>query len=178
MATTGNSASLHDATRTDPRDWSYISEGGATIVFSYNGPPHPHFSGTVLRLRKIEIKPPPKEIFKPLDYAEGVDDTSSEDDGGEESSDDDDEPDDPSIAFQNRITSRIISPKHLPRLEAVKVGRSWLEHLKKHGEKRRPESRRTIDTIDTGKKKAVLATDLVGGAGWAVEIKVREPRIA
>ena len=29
------------------------------------------------------------------------------------------------------------------------------------------------DRIDVSKTKAVLATDLVGGKGWAVEIKVR-----
>ena len=37
---------------TSPHDWKYVSEGGSTIVFSYAGPPHPHFDGTALRLRK------------------------------------------------------------------------------------------------------------------------------
>ncbi|KAG8952194.1 Inositol-pentakisphosphate 2-kinase [Tulasnella sp. 419] len=162
---------LADVTLTSPEDWSYISEGGATIVFSYAGPNHPEFSGTVLRLRKIEIKPPPKEIFKPLDIAEGVNETSSESESDGETSSDDDEPDDPTIAFQSKITSKIIPPKHLPRLEPVKLRRRWLERLAKLGEKDRPEARKTVDNIDVKKTKGVLATDLVGRSGWAVEIK-------
>ena len=38
--------------RTSPNDWKYISEGGATLVFSYRGPPHPILTGKVLRLKK------------------------------------------------------------------------------------------------------------------------------
>lgn len=37
---------------TSPTDWKYISEGGATVVFSYRGPSHPILTGNVLRLRK------------------------------------------------------------------------------------------------------------------------------
>ena len=42
---------LISVTDTSPQDWKYISEGGATIVFSYTGD-NPLFNGTVLRLRK------------------------------------------------------------------------------------------------------------------------------
>ena len=38
--------------QTSPTHWKYISEGGATAVFSYRGPPHPILTGKVLRLRK------------------------------------------------------------------------------------------------------------------------------
>ena len=40
------------AATTEPSHWKYVSEGGATVVFSYIGPTDPHFDGTVLRLRK------------------------------------------------------------------------------------------------------------------------------
>lgn len=145
-------------------------------MFSYSGPPNPAFTGTVLRLRKIEIQPPPKEIYKPLDVAEGIHEASSEEDEtGDEtsSSEDEDEPDDPTIAFQARITSKLIPPAHLPRLEPAKVKRHWLEKLAKRAEHQRAASRRAVDGIDVRKKKGVLATDLIGGAGWAVEIKVQ-----
>lgn len=35
-----------------PSDWRYVSEGGATVVFSYIGDNNPQFNNTVLRLRK------------------------------------------------------------------------------------------------------------------------------
>lgn len=41
-----------NVTDSDPSHWKYISEGGATIVFSYIGPYHVNLSGLVLRLRK------------------------------------------------------------------------------------------------------------------------------
>ena len=41
--------------QTKPPNWKYVSEGGATIVFSYAGPSHPDFDGTVLRLRKSTL---------------------------------------------------------------------------------------------------------------------------
>ncbi|KIO28730.1 hypothetical protein M407DRAFT_6633 [Tulasnella calospora MUT 4182] len=162
-----------DVSQTHPHDWSYVSEGGATIVFSYSGPPSKEFSGTVLRLRKITAQPPPQEIYKPLDIAEGIDQASSEEDDGYDtsSSEDEDEPEDPTIAFQSRITSKLIPPEHLPRLEPAKLKRHFLEKLAKRGDKKRPQSRKDVDRIDTHKKKGVIATDLIGGNGWAVEIK-------
>ncbi|KAJ3821339.1 inositol-pentakisphosphate 2-kinase [Lentinula raphanica] len=46
---------LLDVTLTSPNDWKYISEGGATIVFSYCGPPDERFDERVLRLKKQTI---------------------------------------------------------------------------------------------------------------------------
>ncbi|KAI5120489.1 hypothetical protein M0805_006509 [Coniferiporia weirii] len=139
------------ASTTSPSDWRYVSEGGATIVFSYCGPSNPLFSGTVLRLRKATIQhSAPKDGNR---YGENG------------------EPDDPSIAFQHKVTSQLISPAYLPRLETVGVNRSWLEILRRSSEDARPSERRRKDDIDVRRRKAVLATDLVGGEGWAVEIK-------
>ena len=137
-------------TATSPTDWKYISEGGSTIVFSYIGPPNPDFDETALRLRKV-------------DHDASLTDTPSFEEV---------EPDDPSIIFQHRIIERIFPRHHLPLLDAVKVDRPWLEQLARLTEEHRPSERRKRDKIDTHKHKAVLATDLVGGLGWAVEIKV------
>ena len=136
---------------TQPSDWNYISEGGSSIVFSYSGPSNPTFDGTALRLRKV----PNHEhdtVIEP----------------GQE------EPDDPTIVFQHRVIQRLVPAEYVPRLETVHVERTWLEQLATSSEDRRPAERRAKDRIDLGKRKAVLATDLVGGAGWAVEIKVRD----
>ncbi|PVG01131.1 hypothetical protein CPB86DRAFT_782039 [Serendipita vermifera] len=144
----------HDPTQTNVKDWSYVSEGGATMVFSYAGPPHAVFSRTVLRVRKA-----------PLPVAD--------DSHGPTAVDQDEivEPDDPSIEFQNRVTSLIIPPQHLPVMESLRVNREWLTQLAEHVKDKRPELRKLKDDIDLSRKKAVLATDLVGGKGWAVEIK-------
>ncbi|KAL5529538.1 hypothetical protein ACEPAG_5523 [Sanghuangporus baumii] len=151
------------ASSTSPDDWKYVSEGGATIVFSYRGPPHPVFSGTVLRLRKarheLTIDVPWQPDSKPLASESVLAEGEVE------------EPDDPSISFQQKVTSRLIEPEFLPRLETVLVERTWLETLRDSSEKDRPLERRTKDDIDVNRRKSVLATDLVGGDGWAVEIK-------
>ncbi|THH12007.1 hypothetical protein EW145_g304 [Phellinidium pouzarii] len=139
------------ASVTSPSDWRYVSEGGSTIVLSYSGPPHPIFSGTVLRLRKIAIQHSAPE--------------------GSNDSNENNEPDDPSIAFQLKVISKLIPPIHLPRLVTVRVDRSWLETLRSLIESVRPSERRSKDTVDVRRHKAVLATDLVGGEGWTVEIK-------
>lgn len=170
-----------DATSTKPSDWSYVSEGGATIVFSYVGPQHPIFSRTVLRLRKTIIIPPPRPIFKPLDVAEEWErklEDEREEALGIPSDDDDEEPDDPTIEFQDRVTSLLIPSNHLPRLEPAHVDQTWLQQLSDLTNEQRPKQRRAKDAIDVSKTKAVLATDLVGGKGWAVEIKVCSPESA
>jgi inositol-pentakisphosphate 2-kinase len=140
-----------DPTTTSPSEWSYVSEGGATIVFSYNGT-HPAFTRNVLRLRKASLA---QLSAQPNPDKENVE-----------------EPDDPSIAFLTKVTSLLIPSIHLPRLESVPVSGPWLKELASLAEDSRPALRRAKDGIDISRKKAVLATDLVGGKGWAVEIKV------
>lgn len=136
-----------NASTTSPSDWRYVSEGGSTIVFSYRGPEHQNFSGTVLRLRKTLIE----------DRSLIVDDS---------------EADDPSIIFQNKFASQLIAASFLPRLESVHVEMQWLEALQLASMNVRPSQRNLKDKIDVCRRSAVLATDLVGGASLAVEIKV------
>jgi inositol-pentakisphosphate 2-kinase len=148
MATT----SLISVTDTSPQDWKYVSEGGATIVFTYVGPSHSQYHGMVLRLRKSSA--------------------TSLDQAGEDR-EKEDEPDDPSIEFQRTCMERLLPSEHLPRLESTHVNRGWLEAVAALHDAERPHERREKDHIDLSRTKAVLATDLVGGEWLAVEIKVR-----
>ncbi|KIJ69157.1 hypothetical protein HYDPIDRAFT_81118 [Hydnomerulius pinastri MD-312] len=133
---------------TKPEDWTYVSEGGATIVFSYTGS-QSHFVGKVLRLRKV-----------PNSGATHNRNTDEE------------EPDDPMIAFQNTIISHLVPKKYLPEMEVVLLDTHWLERLQEVHDDDRPPARREKDKIDTGRSKGILATDLIGGANTlAVEIK-------
>ena len=134
-----------DARSTSSGDWSYVSEGGATMVFSYVGSQNVNFSGMVLRLRKA-----------PLSDLQGVGPSLSEDEAYAA------ELDDPSIAFQMRVTSRLIPSEHLPRLLACRVSYDLLSSLSRSSASLRPAERSLKDTIDTRKRRAVLATDLVG----------------
>ena len=137
--------------KTDPRDWTYIAEGGSTIVFSYDGPRNLHFDGTVIRLRKSLLRSP----------SDSTPPTPNDPDA-----------DDPTVDFQEYITSRLVPAEFLPHLEHVQVERAWLEKLASTHDEKRPAKRREKDTIDLDRTRAVLATDLIGSKGWAVEIKV------
>jgi inositol-pentakisphosphate 2-kinase len=138
-------------TESQPEEWTYVSEGGATIVFSYTGPSNPNFTGKVLRLRKIPVSKAAPRI-----------DT------------DGDEPDDPMIAFQRIVIATLVPSKYLPDLDVVLLDASWLEELEKLRDVDRPAERREKDQIDKGRGKGILATDLVGGKDTlAVEIKVQ-----
>lgn len=145
---------LVDVSATSPADWKYVSEGGSSIVFSYAGPASPYFSGTALRLRKSAIA---------SGDAEGphLDGTPQ-----------DEEPDDPTVVFQQKVTSRLIPAEYLPRLLCVRVSEPWLQQLHDISNEQRPEARRSKDKISVKKTKAVLADDLVGGEGFVIEIKV------
>jgi inositol-pentakisphosphate 2-kinase len=129
---------------TEPSHWKYVSEGGATVVFSYIGPANPHFDGSVLRLRKAS-------------GAAGLAE----------------EAEDPIVEFQMRCTSRLISPIHLPRLQSVSLKENWVQKMISVHDGFRPAERRSKGGIDAARSKGVLATDLVGGDWVAVEIKVR-----
>ena len=133
---------------TDPHHWTYIAEGGATMVFSYDGPRSLRLSGTVIRLRKTHRFLSGPSIFP-----------------GELNKD-------PSVDFQEQVASRLIPPEFLPHFEHIQVEQGWLEAMANHHDEARPEKRRATDGIDVHRINAVLATNLVGGNGWAAEIKV------
>ncbi|KAI6109653.1 inositol-pentakisphosphate 2-kinase [Pisolithus sp. B1] len=131
-----------------PEDWVYVSEGGATIVFSYRGTENPHFKGRVLRLRKVHLS-----------------DNSAVHSAEEE-------PDDPMIAFHRDVISYLVPQAFLPDLDVILLNESWLDALERLRDGDRPLERRKKDKIDKRRKKGILATDLVGGEGIvAVEIK-------
>ncbi|KAJ3567019.1 hypothetical protein NP233_g6638 [Leucocoprinus birnbaumii] len=139
---------MDDVAQTLASDWKYVSEGGATIVFSYVGSPNPSYDGMVLRLRKAV------NLGRPVDGMVN-----------------EDEPDDPIIEYQKRCMERLLSRENLPLLRSVRLERTWLEQLAEKHDKERPEARSRKDQIDFTRQKGVLATDLVGGDWIAVEVK-------
>ena len=141
--------------RTDPHDWEYVAEGGSTIVFSYNGPRCSSFDGMVLRLRKT-----PHRSQSDLTAPTGKENMNLED------------AEDPAVDFQEQVISRLVPAEFLPHLEHVEVEPVWLEKMIAVHDGKRPGKRRVKDGIDLKRTKAVLATNLVGSKGWAVEIKV------
>jgi len=153
------------ATDTLPQDWKYVSEGGATIVFSYTGDPqaNPHFNGTVLRLRKtLRSHSNTARASSPNVATEYLNHSQV---------DLQDDSDDAIMEFQKTIMERLIPPEYLPRLTSVHVDYTWLEGLANLRDSDRPHDRRQHDHIDFLRTKAVLATDLVGDYALAVEIK-------
>lgn len=128
---------------TSPAQWKYISEGGATIVFSYNGPLHPILTGKVLRLRKTSRKPEALRIS-----------------------------DDQGIIFQQKIISRLLDSSYFPELQVVALQVAWLQAFSVHHESFRPQKRRSVNMIDCSRCTGVLALDLIGGLSCAVEVKV------
>ncbi|KAG8690934.1 Inositol-pentakisphosphate 2-kinase, partial [Ceratobasidium sp. 423] len=231
---------IPDISTTSPKYWRYISEGGATIVFSYRGPQHDVFSHSVVRLRKAVrdvsyattlkqleasgmklgdadgpgnsevVEPEEGTIHRPLEMAEKVrlrakgsnesirsvgstrsvhesrrmsisvqppagqdsdSDSGWQDDSDDEGLGEEEQPDDPTIEFQTRVTSQLVPLHYLPRLDSVKVGKKWIAELARISERSRPVARRRVDGIDLKRKKGVVADDLVGWEGWAVEIK-------
>jgi inositol-pentakisphosphate 2-kinase len=139
--------------QTSPHHWQYVAEGGSTVVFSYSGPRNLHFDGTVLRLRKSPIA---------SELSDAYDQTIHD-------------ADDPTVDFQQQVIQRIVPAEFLPHLEHVHVDRQWLETMVAVHDHVRPLTRREKDKVDLTRTKAVLATDLIGNHGWAVEIKVGYP---
>ncbi|KAJ6502037.1 inositol-pentakisphosphate 2-kinase [Mycena sanguinolenta] len=135
-------------TDTLPTDWSYISEGGANIVFVYQGPRSAFFDGTALRLRKRKRASVDKEEKEEHEIL--------------------------SVEYQKQCLERLIPLEHLPRLELVIVGAdrdAWLQALAAECEPHRALERKETDRIDFMQSRALLATNVVGGGGLAVEIK-------
>lgn len=171
-----------DLTSTLPEHWRYVSEGAQTIVFSYIGPRHPHFTQRVLRLRKSSLTNTSAISSQHVDHSV---DPSATFQGRTSShcsfpvtsspdvADRDLESNDPTIEFQDRIISRLLHSDNLPSLRSIRVDSMWVQQLQQLSEHHRPIERRRKGGIDITRRQGVLATDLVGGDGWAVEIKVR-----
>lgn len=140
-------------TNTRPEHWKYISEGGATIVFSYTGPSNPQFDGMALRLRKSVDSDQAIDVIEFLQARPSLND--------------------PIIEYQHTCMERLIPREHLTRLESVRLDKEWLESLADLCHVDRSVYRSSKDGIDVTKQQGVLATDLVGGGGLSVEIKVR-----
>ena len=113
--------------QTSPSEWKYISEGAATLVFSYNGPHHPILTGKVLRLRKA-----PREGHHSVS-------------------------DDNPVAFQQSVVSRLLDPSYLPDLQTILLQADWVEALSIHHESFRPQERRSTSVIDCSRQIGVLA---------------------
>jgi Inositol-pentakisphosphate 2-kinase len=82
------------------------------------------------------------------------------------------EPEDLTVAYQRSVIERLIPSEYLPQLSTVEVEKSWLENVAVLCDEMRPLNRRQSSQIDVSVKRAILATDLVGGATVSVEIKV------
>ncbi|KAF8310583.1 hypothetical protein DL93DRAFT_2169626, partial [Clavulina sp. PMI_390] len=159
-----------DLRGTTADDWRYVSEGGATIVFAYVGTPHQSLDGMVLRLRKAPLGELQQIVLPTHSKATYNSDhppaATAEAEAAEGEEDDwelyESEPDDATIAFQSCVTSKLVPPEFLPRLLPARVSLSLLSALSRAPCSARPPERVLRDAIDTRKRRAVLATDLVG----------------
>ncbi|KAG2366193.1 inositol-pentakisphosphate 2-kinase [Suillus spraguei] len=126
-------------TETKPQDWIYVSEGAATIVFSYQGPHNVKFSDHVLRLRKVAHGSSDNILLETnteqLDY--------------------------PMIAFQENIISKLVPSEFLPSLVVVVLDEDWLRSFVVLRNGDRTAERRQTDQIDVRRSKGVLSTDLL-----------------
>ena len=107
-------------------------QGGSTTVFSYDGPRNLHFDGTVIQLRKSLLLSP----------SDSIPPTSNEPDA-----------DDPTVGFQEYITSRLIHVEFLPH---VQVERAWSEETVSTHHEKRPAKGREKDRIDVDRTRAEL----------------------
>ncbi|CCL99271.1 uncharacterized protein FIBRA_01286 [Fibroporia radiculosa] len=141
----------HHISDTSPQHWKYVAEGGVSVAFSYNGPPHPFYDGKVLKLRKVSKH---SGLFHPHSEFEDFEDLEGL-----------------AVAFDSAILQRLVPREYFPRCEAVQMDSEWLAQLKLLCEAQRPSERRLRDEIDVRRNKAILIEDLVGWDGMTVEIK-------
>jgi inositol-pentakisphosphate 2-kinase len=140
-------ATLVDVSLTEPTDWTYIAEGGASLVVRYVGSPSSTFSGRVLRLRKRPTQPKTSTTL-----ADGIEQDI--------------------LNFQSDVIAKLLPPGAAPVLQLALVEQAWLEILGERMEPFRPERRREADSIDTSRPYAILAPNLIGETGVSIEIKV------
>jgi inositol-pentakisphosphate 2-kinase len=141
-------SALVDTSLTEAKYWSYIAEGGASIVVRYMGVANSTFTGHVLRLRKRPISPATSSKA-----AEDVEQKS--------------------LRFQADVIAKLLPPDAVPVLHLALVEQAWLEELAIHIESARPPTRRAVDCIDIDRPYAILAPNLISDTGVSIEIKVR-----
>jgi inositol-pentakisphosphate 2-kinase len=140
-------SALVDVSATEPEDWTYVAEGGASLVVRYSGTPNPTFTGRVLRIRKC-----PLGAAVSTTLADGIEQEI--------------------IHFQGDIVTRLLPSGSVPLLVLALVEPPWLDALAKRVEGERPLARQAIDRIDSSRSYAILAPNLIDPAGISVEIKV------
>ncbi|GAA6037022.1 hypothetical protein JCM8097_005513 [Rhodosporidiobolus ruineniae] len=134
---------------TSASEWSYIAEGGANLVCSFNGAADSPYTGHALRLRKRK--------------GQRV-----------ETSKEDEVPSEVNGEFASKVIEPLLGKERLPETEVVVVERDWLEALGKKLEEDgvRPPERVEEDEVDVDAHEVVVVEDLIGGGGvLAVEIK-------
>ncbi|KZT52737.1 hypothetical protein CALCODRAFT_501925 [Calocera cornea HHB12733] len=132
--------------QTKQEEWSYLAEGGASLVCSYTPGAvgvHERYVGKVLRLSKTRVV----------------------------SADEEEEEGTNAVEWQDRVIARLLPEGVIPQLETVDLDPAWLQKLAERIEPLRPAFRRTADQIDLTAATGVLAADLIGGNAIAVEIK-------
>ncbi|TFK54667.1 hypothetical protein OE88DRAFT_1777565 [Heliocybe sulcata] len=159
---------IHTISDTDPNDWQYLSEGGATLVLSYRGAPDARFDGMVLRLKKIALCSPNDHSNE--DHSERSS-TIISDRRNNKGEDEDEDSSVSSIQCHNRIIRRLIPDRYLPRLSLIGTDPAWLSQLADLIQPSRPVLRRKKDAIDISAVQAILATDLTANESWSLEIK-------
>ncbi|GJJ12323.1 hypothetical protein Clacol_006564 [Clathrus columnatus] len=143
---------LFDLTQTNPKDdWSYLTEGGASVVFAYIGLQHSVCSGKVLRVRKTS-----RQDLAGPDLPEPTDNPNED-------------IEDASVVFQKSIISQLLPEHYLPDTQSVRVTEEWLSQLAVYAEPFRPDIRKQ-NSLDKNRRIAVLVTNLVV-KGLTIEIK-------
>src|SRR4051812_7786684 len=98
---------LHaDCASTLPQDWTYVAEGGDTIVLAYVGPPRSDLDRTVLRLKKR-----PRGKTDPVEQTQLIQD------------------DEIGLIFQQEVIERLLPSSLLPRYGILTANSEWLADL-------------------------------------------------
>lgn len=133
-----------------PGDWTYLSEGGANIVLSYQGH-DASLHGRCLRLRKLK--------------SGAVSSGTTED---------------PAIEYQSKIIAPLLGKEHLPWMLPVRIPETLLKALSDSIKGQRSAERRAEGDVDVESGRGVLVEDLVSPGPSSrnvltIEIKVRCP---
>jgi len=144
-----------DSSSTTVADWTYIAEGGDTMVLAYTGQPRADLDRTVLRLKKLRRNPTMLPDGSGPYAPEPVTDDNF------------------TLRYQHEIIERLLPTKLLPRYGTAQVTPQWLASVNDAMENKRPAQRLIDDYISLRQSRGLLATNLIAGNGVVVELKVR-----